>query len=150
MIRPFNPAQLGVLVLLALVPIFAACAGGESEPAGPEELARAWSRALNDDDNEAASALFAVGARIEQPGLVIRVRTPGDAALWTGSLPCAGRIVAVEINGDQAIATFMLSDRKSSRCDAPGGRVKALFRAQDGKIVLFRQLPGETPPADAV
>lgn len=150
MIRPFNSGQLGVLVLLALVPLLAACGGGESESTGPDELARAWSRALNDDDNKAAGALFAVGARIEQPGLVIRVRTPNDAALWTGSLPCAGRILAIELNGDEAIATFTLSDRKTSRCDAPGGRVKALFRAQGGKIVLFRQLPGETPPADAV
>ena len=139
-----------VLVLLVLAGVVAACAGGDGEPTGPEELARAWSRALNDGDNKAAGDLFAVGARIEQPGLVIRVSTPSDAALWTGSLPCAGRIVAVDSSGDDAIATFALFDRKTSRCDAPGGRVKALFRARDGKIILFRQLPGDTAPGDAV
>jgi hypothetical protein len=137
--------------LLALVAILAACAGsGNEEPPSAEELARAWSRALNAGDNRAAGALFAIGAHIEQSGFVLRVRMPEDAAVWTASLPCAGRIVAVEHEGDDAIATFLLSDRETSRCDAPGGHAKALFRVRDGKIVLFRQLPLDTPPEDAV
>jgi SnoaL-like domain len=140
----------GLLACLALVAVLAACSGSGDEPSSAEELARAWSRALNAGDNQAAGALFAVGARIEQPGLTLRVRVPEDAALWTASLPCAGRIVAVELDGDDAVATFRLSDRQTSRCDAPGGRARALFRVRDGKIVLFRQLPVETPPTDAV
>ncbi len=101
------------LLALALATALTACAGGE-EPPDAEELARAWSRALNAGDNQAAGALFAVGARIEQPGLVIVVRTPEDAAVWTASLPCAGRIVAVEGDGEDVVATFVLADRQTS------------------------------------
>ena len=137
------------LTLVALVAALSACAGGDEQPSA-EELARAWSHALNAGDNRAAGALFAIGAQIEQSGFVLRVRMPEDAAAWTASLPCAGRIIAVEHDGDDAIATFLLSDRQTSRCDAPGGRARALFRVRDGKIVLFRQLPLDTQPEDAV
>jgi hypothetical protein len=137
------------LALAVLLALLSACAGEDEQPSA-EELARAWSRALNAGDNRAAGALFAIGAQIEQSGFVLRVRMPEDAAVWTASLPCAGRIVAVEHEGEDAIATFLLSDRQTSRCDAPGGRAKALFRARDGKIVLFRQLPLNTSPEDAV
>jgi hypothetical protein len=137
------------LLALALATALTACAGGE-EPPDAEELARAWSRALNAGDNQAAGALFAVGARIEQTGLVIVVRTPEDAATWTATLPCSGRIVGVEGEDEEVTATFVLADRQTSACDVPGGRVSALFRVRDGKIVLFRQLPAATPPSETV
>jgi hypothetical protein len=129
----------------------AACAGGAEDAAGPEEVVRAWSRALNAGDNEAAAALFAVGARIEQPGFVLRVRRLDDALLWNRTLPCSGEIVRLTTRGEEeATATFLLGDRRTSPCDAPGGEAVALFRVRDGKIVLFRQLPAEPPPEDTI
>ncbi|MGH3094042.1 MAG: hypothetical protein ACRDOG_17175 [Gaiellaceae bacterium] len=56
----------------------------------------------------------------------------------------------IETSGEDATATFLLGNRGTSRCDAPGGRVAAVFRVQEGKIVLFRQLPDETAPLDPV
>jgi hypothetical protein len=78
------------------------------------------------------------------------VRTRADALAWNRSLPCSGRIVEIEISGEDATATFLLGDRPTSACDAPGGRVAAVFRVRAGKIVLFRQLPGETAPSEPV
>lgn len=133
---------------MASVVALVACSGGE--PPGPEEVVRAWSRALNSGDNGAAADLFAIGARIEQSGLELTVRTRADALAWNRSLPCSGRIVEIETSGEDATATFLLGNRRTSRCDAPGGRVAAVFRVQEGKIVLFRQLPDETAPLEPV
>lgn len=78
------------------------------------------------------------------------MRTRADALAWNRSLPCSGRIVEIEISGEDATATFLLGDRPASACDAPGGRVAAVFRVRDGKIVLFRQLPNESVPPEPV
>lgn len=137
-------------VLLALVLALVACGGNEEEPAGAEEVVRAWSRALNSGDNGAAADLFALGARIEQPPLLFRVRTRADAVAWNRSLPCSGKIVALTTRGDDVEAIFLLGNRSTSPCDAPGGRATALFRVEGGKIVLFRQLPGDTVPVEPV
>jgi hypothetical protein len=139
--------------IAAAVVVFglAACSRGEDDRAGPEEVVRAWSRALNAGDNRAAAALFAVGARIEQFDFVLTVRTLDDALIWNRTLPCSGKIVELTTQGEeQATATFLLGDRKTSPCDAPGGEAVALFRVREGKIVLFRQLPAEAPPEDAI
>ena len=78
------------------------------------------------------------------------MRTRADALAWNRSLPCSGRIVEIEISGEDATATFLLGDRPTSACDAPGGRVAAVFRVRDGKIVLFRQPPNESVPPEPV
>jgi hypothetical protein len=47
-------------------------------------------------------------------------------------------------------ATFLLDDRTTSACDAPGAEATAAFRIADGKIVLWHQLdsqPERTGPA---
>ena len=140
-------ALLGLVLVLGL----AACAGGEDDRAGPEEVVRAWSRALNAGDNRAAAALFAVGARIEQFDFVLTVRSLDDALVWNRTLPCSGEIVRLTLRGEEeATATFLLGDRRASPCDAPGGEAVALFRVRDGKIVLFRQLPADAPPQDTI
>jgi hypothetical protein len=131
------------------VAALAGCAG-DGDPASSEEVVRAWSRALNAGDNGAAADLFALGARIEQAGLRLTVRSRADALAWNRSLPCSGRIVELATEGEEATATFLLGDRGTSPCDAPGGRVAAVFRVRDGKIVLFRQLPDGTAPFEPV
>jgi SnoaL-like domain len=110
---------------------------------------RAWSRALNAGDNEAAADLFARGAQVIQAGRVTRLATHEDAVGWNAALPCSGRIVAIETEGDTVTATFLLDDRPTSACDAPGARATAAFRIEDGRIVLWHQL-GSAPPPGAV
>lgn len=147
--------RVSLLALILLATALAGCSGSEEgtatgPPQTPEEVARAWSDALNAGDNRAAGALFALGARIEQGELVIVVSDPRDAVVWTRSLPCTGKIVSVTTEGDTATAVFELGDRRTGSCDAPGSRVTAAFTVQGGKIVLFRQLGGQAAPVEPV
>jgi limonene-1,2-epoxide hydrolase len=138
---PYRAAAALCLVLLAV-----GC-GSES----PEQIVRAWSEALNAGDNEAAADLFAAGAQVIQSGTVVRLATHEDAVAWNASLPCSGRIVEVETAGATVTATFLLGDRPTSPCDAPGAEATAAFRVDDGKIVLWHQLDGQQrPPGPAI
>ena len=129
--------------LLALA-VVAGC-GGDSP--STESVVRAWSEAVNSDDNERAASLFAPGARVVQSGRVLRLRTQEEAIAWNAALPCAGRIVSISSKGATARATFLLSNRERSRCDGPGERATAIFRVREGKIVLWHQTspPRERP-----
>jgi len=135
------------LSLLLLVAVGLVGCGGSSTPVAAK-VVRAWSQALNSDDNEAAANLFAPNAEVVQPGRVFLLRTHADAFLFNAGLPCSGRIVALSIRGETATATFSLGNRKRSRCGAPGQKATAIFTIQSGKIVLWHQLPtriGATP-----
>lgn len=118
--------------------------GCGSSPPSTESVVRAWSQALNTDDNEQAANLFAPGAEVVQPGQVLTLRTHMEAVQWNARLPCAGRIVSIESRGQTATATFELGDRPHSRCDGPGERATAVFKVIKGKIVLWHQT--ESPP----
>jgi hypothetical protein len=139
--------RLPLAIGLAALALLGGC-GGESTSG--EEVVRAWSDALNAGDNEAAADLFAPGAQIIQAGAAIRLATHDDAVVWNAALPCSGRIVELETDGETVTATFLLADRTTSPCDAPGAEATAAFRIEDGKIVLWHQLdsapPREGPP----
>jgi hypothetical protein len=121
----------------------AGCGGGE---ASPDSVVRAWNQAVLAEDNEAAAELFAPGARIVQAGQAFTLETTADAYRFNAGLPCAAEIVAIEEQGETVTATFVLSDRETSRCDGPGAEVTVIFEIRDGKIVLWQQLPQEGPP----
>jgi limonene-1,2-epoxide hydrolase len=105
-------------------------------------VVRAWSAALNTDDNAAAGRLFAPGALVTQGGAVYELRGAADAARWTASLPCSGHIVDVQVVQETVTAVFILGNRPQSRCDAPPGtRAAARFTIRSGKIVGWEQLP---------
>ena len=80
-----------------------------------------------------------------QGARTIRLDTHDDAVAWNAALPCSGRIVEMGTDGDTVTATFLLDDRPTSRCDAPGAQATAAFHFEDGKIVLWHQLEGEAP-----
>lgn len=130
-------------MLVLLLALAAGCGGG---PASPESVVRAWSQSVNTDDNEAAARLFAAGAHVIQGGQVIVLRSYDDALEWNTALPCSGRILSIATEGEQATATFLLGDRRRSRCDGPGAKATAVFEVRKGKIVLWHQT-GSTPPA---
>jgi limonene-1,2-epoxide hydrolase len=134
----------GLLLLCAALAVLAAGCGGS--PPSTESVVRAWSQALNSDDNKSAADLFAPGAEIVQDGSIVRLRTHADAVRWNSSLPCSGRIVSIRSKGQTATATFELGDRTHSRCDGPGERATAIFRVIKGKIVLWHQTPNPASP----
>jgi limonene-1,2-epoxide hydrolase len=143
-----STAAIGLLALL----LMAGCSGGKSAySASPASVVRAWSKALNAGDNEAAANLFARGARVIQGGEVIRLRSHSDAVQFNQALPCSGHVLSVTVIGNVATATFLLGDRTTSRCDGPGQKARAEFQVKKGKIVLWRQLPSLQPaPSTAV
>jgi limonene-1,2-epoxide hydrolase len=135
------------LALLAAALLLPAC--GSSDPSA-ESVVRAWSQALNTDDNNRAADLFAPGAEVVQAGQVLRLRTHADAVAWNSALPCSGRIVSIKSAGQTATATFELADRRSSRCNGPGRRATAIFRVEKGKIVLWHQTAPESTSAPEI
>jgi limonene-1,2-epoxide hydrolase len=128
---------------IVLTALLAGC--GSSEPSA-ESVVRAWSQALNSDDNETAARLFAPGAEVVQGDTAIRLRTRADAIAWNAALPCSGRILSIRSRGNTATATFLLGDRRHSRCDGPGERATAIFRVRRGKIVLWHQTGNPAQP----
>jgi limonene-1,2-epoxide hydrolase len=127
--------------------VFAIAAAGTAEAAlTPAEVVRAWSRALNTNDNEHAARLFAQNARVLQPGVDVTLTTHRLAVAFNNALPCAGRIVEISVKGNRATAVFVLGQRPRHRCDAPGVKAAALFVVRSGKIVLWQQVPVPEKP----
>ena len=121
-------------------------------PPSPAAVVRAWSAALNANDNAAAGRLFAPDARVVQGALDVRLMTSRLAAAFNASLPCAGKILRITVKGDAAVATFLLGHRPKHTCDGPGQKAAALFLVRGGKIVLWEQVAvpasgGGGPPA---
>ena len=136
-----RPWAAGLAAAVLLLP---ACG---SSPPSTESVVRAWSQALNSDDNERAADLFAENAEIVQAGQVITLHSHADAVRWNSDLPCSGRIVSIETSGETATATFELGDRQKSRCDGPGQEATAVFKVVKGKIVLWHQTATPGGPA---
>ena len=108
----------------------------------PAAIVRAWSAALNTNHNAAAAKLFAPNARILQGPLDVRLTSPQLATAFNASLPCAGEITRITLNGDRATATFVLGHRPRHTCTAARGeKAAALFVVRAGKIVLWEQVP---------
>ncbi len=130
--------------------LFVVAAGTAQAVATPEQVVRAWSHALNTNDNVGAARLFAPNARVVQPGVDVRLSTRAIAVGFNNALPCAGKIVDLRVAGARVLATFLLGERPKHRCDAPGQKAAALFVVRDGKIVLWKQVPvPEQPTATA-
>ena len=112
---------------------------GGHTTASAADLARAWSAAIDRNDNEGAARLFADGALVVQNGS-LTLATHADAVRWNAALPCGGRITHLEVHGkDEVVAQFELTERPRHSCDAPGGAAAAAFQVKDGKIVLWHQ-----------
>ena len=139
-----------VLLLLLGVAAAALVAGCGSSSPSAESVVRAWSQALNSDDNKRAADLFAPGAEIIQAGRVLRLRTHAEAVAWNSALPCTGQNVSITADGQTATATFELGDRQPKSCDGPGKRATAIFRIVKGKIVLWHQTDSPAPPATSI
>jgi limonene-1,2-epoxide hydrolase len=132
------------LVFGALLAVLVSGCG--DSPPSTQSVVRAWSQALNAEDNKGAADLFAPGAEVVQGSRVIRLRTHAQAEAWNSALPCSGRIVSITSHGQTARATFELGDLQHSRCDGPGDRATAIFRVVKGKIVLWHQAGSSTAP----
>src|SRR4029077_3905707 len=93
------PAMTAAAILLAALAL-AGCGGAAS--ASAPDVVRAWSAALDANDNEHAARLFADDAQIVQNGEQI-LQTHADAVRWNAGLPCGGRISHLELHGDDEV-----------------------------------------------
>jgi limonene-1,2-epoxide hydrolase len=129
-----------LLVLLALT----ACGGRSVAP--PRDVVRAWSAALDRNDNEAAGSLFAPAAEVVQNGGLTKLSSHADAVRWNSLLPCGGDITSLTLRGkQQVVAVFKLKERPGHSCDAPGAQAAAIFEIQGGKIVIWHQTAVPAP-----
>lgn len=134
------------LVAAALI-VAAVGVHGASAATTPKSVVRAWSKALNSNNNAAAAKLFAPNARVIQPGVDVPLTSRALAVAFNASLPCAGKIVRITVKGSRATATFVLGERPKHRCDAPGAKAAAIFTVRRGKIVRWEQIPVPTAPS---
>ena len=130
--------------MLALLASLVVAANASASPAA---VARAWSKNLNANRNVAAARLFAPNARVVQPGVDVVLTSRALAIGFNDALPCAGRIVAIQVHGDRAVATFVLGQRPKHHCNAPGAKAAALFVVHGGKITLWKQVAVPNPDA---
>ena len=130
--------------MLALLASLVVAANASASPAA---VARAWSKNLNANRNVAAARLFASNARVIQPGVNVVLTSRELAIGFNDALPCAGRIVAIQVHGDRAVATFVLGQRPKHHCNAPGAKAAALFVVRGGKITLWKQVAVPNPDA---
>jgi hypothetical protein len=131
-----------LIVLFAFLAL-AAPAGSILSPAA---VVRAWSKALNRNDNEAAGSLFAPNAIVTQPGYRLILKTHKLAVEWNSGLPCSGTITFLEVKGNTVRANFLLGQRPKHKCDAPRTPAAALFRIRNGKITFWQQIPPLSSP----
>jgi limonene-1,2-epoxide hydrolase len=115
----------------------------------PAAIVRAWSAALNRNDNKAAAALFARDARVVQGSLDVRLTTARLAVAFNEALPCAGKIVSMTVDGGTVTAVFKLGQRPKHLCDGPGQKAAAEFLVENGKIVVWEQIALPKPPPSA-
>jgi hypothetical protein len=132
-------------VLVGAVLAVTAVSSAQASPS-PADVVRAWSHALNANDNEHAARLFAANARVIQPGIDVRLNSHRLAVAFNDALPCAGRIVGIRVRGDHATATFVLGTRPKHTCNGVGQRAAALFIVRGGKIVRWQQVPVPASP----
>ena len=131
----------------AAVALLTGCGSGSPSA---ESVVRAWSAALNQDDNATAASLFAKDAEVVQNGHVLTLRTRNQAYAWNSRLPCSGRIVSIHTRGQTATATFVLGNRRHSQCDGPGQQTTAIFKVVRGKIVLWHQTSAQGPTGPTI
>jgi hypothetical protein len=137
-------------LLLGCVFLLAGAGGaGRSHASSPQAtrvqqlktIVHEWSARLNAGNNAAVARLFRVPVLMIQGPYVFRLVTRSQVARWHSTLPCAGHVVSVTVRGRIATAVFRLSNRTTSRCDAPGTLAAARFTIVRGKIVAWEQIP---------
>jgi ketosteroid isomerase-like protein len=138
---------LALAVSAAMLAAPVATAARSDSPTATKRVVRAWSARLNAYDNAGVARLFARPAVFVQGGSALRLETPGEIARWHSLLPCAGRIVSIDVDGELATAVFLLASGKHRHCDAPGQKAAAVFRVRHGKILAWVQVPVPPPTA---
>lgn len=114
---------------------------GDAEPEAVEVIS-AWSEALRRGDIDAAADLFAIPSVAENGPILVRIDSEQKARLFNLSLPCGGRLIHAEREGELTTATFRLTERPGpGSCGAGTGQTaKTAFVIREGEIVEWRRV----------
>jgi limonene-1,2-epoxide hydrolase len=140
---------------LALVIVLAAalsgCGGGSSGSASqPEDVIRAWSKALQTGDGVAAASYFTVPAVVENGTPPIKLSSRAEVIFFNMTLPCGGEVERTSQRGDYTDVIFKLTDRPGGDCGTGAGQeVATAFLVRNGKITEWRRLPDPDTQAPA-
>jgi len=138
-----------------VVVLAAACGGAASHgPPGdrvthpssvsssPEAVVLGWSDALNHGLNEDAAGYFASETTVvAEDGRVRILRGRDEAIAFNASIACQGRIIGLSRRHDRVWAAFILDQRGTFACAAPGALDTASFTVEGDRIVRFEDLP---------
>jgi hypothetical protein len=133
------PEPTGPLDLPAGVPLKPT---GKADPDAARVI-RAWSGALRAGDVAAATALWAIPAKVQNGTPVFKLPSRIHVRVFNASLPC-GSVVTAAGGAPHGftITTFRLTQRKGGDCAASAGAVaRCAIRVRDGKIVEWYRLP---------
>jgi hypothetical protein len=121
---------------------------GDADSADVEVIS-AWSEALRHGDIDAAAEEFAIPSVAENGQFLVRIESESDARVFNESLPCGGRLIRAEGEGDFTTATFRLTERPGpGTCgDGAGETAKTAFVIRDGLIVEWRRVGLGQPDA---
>jgi hypothetical protein len=121
---------------------------GDADPKAVEVIA-AWSEALRSGDIDGAAEKFAIPSVAENGPALIRIESKADARLFNRSLPCGGRLIRAEGEGDFTTATFLLTERPGpGSCGSGTGQTaEAAFVIRDGEILEWRRVGTGQPSA---
>ena len=121
---------------------------GDADSADVEVIS-AWSEALRHGDIDAAAEEFAIPSVAENGQFLVRIESESDARAFNESLPCGGRLIRAEGEGDFTTATFRLTERPGpGTCgDGAGETAKTAFVIRDGLIVEWRRVGLGQPDA---
>jgi hypothetical protein len=130
---------------------------GDADPARAKVI-RAWSAAMRAGDIEAANALWASPAKVQNGTPVLTLETRAAIGIFNGSLPCGSVVTSAGgAQGGFTITTFRLTDRKGSKCDGAGNAARTAILVRDDRIVEWYRLPDDPnapglqpPPLDDV
>jgi hypothetical protein len=118
-------------------------------------LLRAWTRAVQDNDDATAARFFDPPVLVDA-GSVFTLENRSQVVDFNSSLQCALRLHRVEPDGRFLVGTFTLAKRTKHACPSAGRTQKLALAVQDGKIVEWRLMdpgahatPGPAVPEDA-
>jgi hypothetical protein len=108
----------------------------------PESVVLNWSDRLNHGLNDAAAGYFAAETTVvAEDGRVLVLRGREQSTFFNASIACQGRIIGLSRQGDRVWAAFILDQRGTFACPAPGAIDTARFTIEGGRIVRFEDLP---------
>ena len=118
---------------------------------------RAWTAALRAGDMDAANALWAAPATVQNGTPVLTLASRAAIGIFNGSLPCGSVVTSAGGASDGfTITTVRLTRRRGARCDAVGATARVAIRVRVGRIAEWYRLPDDPdapglrpPPADA-